>query len=238
MYVKIHKKTGLRYFGQTKHDPYIYIGSGVDWRRHLVEHGTDMDTVIVLTTTDIIERNHWGRYYSKLWRITTAMDDYGNRIWANRIPETGGGGGQLIMSAESVRKRTITQTGTKKPASHRAKCSANMIAENKKPNSKYKTKEVRLKKSKSMINHRKDKNSSSKFNTPEYHEKIKKSCKEGCKKYRLHYVIVDPNGIKYDVIGLVDFCKEHNLNKGAMGAVTRGELSHYKRWTGYKVEDK
>jgi hypothetical protein len=190
-----------------------------------------------METSDINERNYWGRYYSKLWRITTAVDDFGNRIWANRIPETGGGGGQLLMSPESVRKRAIAQTGVKKPESHRSKCSARMIEEYKKPDSKYKTKEIRLKKSKSMVNHRKDKTSSSKFNTLEYYEKIKKSCKDGCSKYRLHYIIFDPNGLKYDIVGLVDFCKEHGLNKGAMGAVTRGETLHHKGWTGYKVKD-
>jgi hypothetical protein len=93
LYIKTHRKTGLKYFGQTKQDPYSYPGSGVDWTNHINDYGRDIYTEILLQTSDKSERNYWGRYYSKLWKIVTAMDDYGNKIWANRIPETGGGCG-------------------------------------------------------------------------------------------------------------------------------------------------
>jgi hypothetical protein len=236
LYVKTHRKTGLKYLGQTKKDPHIYLGSGGDWLQHLSRNGNDVQTEILLETPNTGERNFWGRYYSTLWRITTSVDDFGNRIWANRIPETGGGGGNTFMTPESVKKRAMTQTGTKKPETHRKKCSVRMLKEHRDPSSVYNSESIKLKKSKSMKSCRSDKTSVSKFNTAEYHIKIRKSCKTGSAKFRLHYIICNPVGVRYDIIGLVDFCKEHNLNKGAMGAVTRGETTHHKGWTGYKVK--
>ena len=91
LYVKIHRKTGLKYLGQTSQDPFKYPGSGTDWKIHLKEFGNDIHTEILLQTTDKSERNQWGRYYSAIWHVVTAADDFGNKIWANRIPETGGG---------------------------------------------------------------------------------------------------------------------------------------------------
>jgi hypothetical protein len=91
LYVKTHNKSGLKYLGQTSQDPFTYSGSGVDWKIHLNEFGKDIHTEILLQTTNKEERNYWGRYYSALWHIVTAADDFGNKIWANRIPETGGG---------------------------------------------------------------------------------------------------------------------------------------------------
>jgi len=94
LYIKTHENTGLKYLGQTsKKDPFKYKGSGVDWKLHLKNHGSNHHTEILLETTNKEERNWWGRYYSKLYNIINAQDDFGNKIWANKIPETGGGGG-------------------------------------------------------------------------------------------------------------------------------------------------
>jgi hypothetical protein len=92
LYVKTHKITGLKYLGQTKRDPTEYRGSGKYWVPHLEQNGNDVDTNILAISTSKQEINNLGRYYSTIWNITTAMDDYGNKIWANEIPETGGGG--------------------------------------------------------------------------------------------------------------------------------------------------
>jgi hypothetical protein len=92
LYVKTHRKTGLKYLGQTSQDPFKYSGSGVDWKDHLNQFGKDIHTEIIFQTTDKEERNRQGRYYSKLWNVVNSADDFGNKIWANKIPETGGGG--------------------------------------------------------------------------------------------------------------------------------------------------
>ena len=92
--IKTHNITGLKYLCQTrKKDPIKYLGSGLEWTNHLNKFGKTLQTEILLQTGNKQELNDAGRYYSKLWRITTAMDDFGNRIWANAIPETGGGPG-------------------------------------------------------------------------------------------------------------------------------------------------
>jgi hypothetical protein len=106
LYIKTHKITGLKYLGQTsKQDPISYYGSGKDWLAHLKEYGFNIHTNILMVCNSKKELNHYGRYYSKLYRITTSVDNYGNRIWANCIPETGGGSGEHNKG----RKRTEQQ---------------------------------------------------------------------------------------------------------------------------------
>lgn len=93
LYIKTHRKTGLKYFGQTKQNPFKYNGSGADWKTHLREHGVEHTTEIIRECYSKKELSIWGRYYSKLWNVVGAMDNYGNKIWANKILETGGGPG-------------------------------------------------------------------------------------------------------------------------------------------------
>lgn len=109
LYIKTHNITGLKYLGQTTQDPYQYNGSGVDWTTHLRDFGDKITTTILLSSECRGERNYWGRYYSNLFKVTTAMDDYGNRIWANRIPETGGGPGGSIGHASSTKGKTYEE---------------------------------------------------------------------------------------------------------------------------------
>ena len=93
--VKTHNTTGLKYLCQTKKkNPQKYLGSGKYWINHLAYYGKNIRTDIILETTDKNLLNDTGRYYSILWIITTSMDDFGNRIWANAIAETGGGPGR------------------------------------------------------------------------------------------------------------------------------------------------
>jgi hypothetical protein len=93
--VKTHRKTGLKYLCKTIRNPLTYKGSGVDWKRHLKEYGIDHNTEIIRECASQKELYYWGSYYSKLWNVVGAMDDFGNKIWANRIPETGGGGATM-----------------------------------------------------------------------------------------------------------------------------------------------
>jgi len=121
LYVKVHRKTGFRYLGQTKRDPYVYLGSGTDWLSHLKEHGNDIETTILLQTPSKEERNHWGIHYSNLWRVVSAVDDFGNRIWANRIPESGAGCADAPKTLEHRQKIAMANKGKKKTPEHIAK---------------------------------------------------------------------------------------------------------------------
>jgi hypothetical protein len=87
LYKKTHNKTGLHYLGKTTKDPFKYKGSGKDWIPHISEHGYDVTTEILKECQSNKELAHWGRYYSALWNVKESPE------WANRIPETGGGGG-------------------------------------------------------------------------------------------------------------------------------------------------
>lgn len=92
--IKTHKKTGLKYLCQSKQkNQNKYKGSGVDWTSHRRKHGNDVHTEIIRECSSKEELSYWGRYYSTLFNVVGAMDDFGNKIWANMIPETGGGGG-------------------------------------------------------------------------------------------------------------------------------------------------
>ena len=94
LYLKTHNITGLKYLGQTKQDPFIYKGSGKEWRAHLKLFGNLVSTEILLSTDNKEVRNFWGRFYSRIWNVVGSQDDFGNKIYANKIPETGCGGGQ------------------------------------------------------------------------------------------------------------------------------------------------
>lgn len=86
LYVKTHKKTGLRYLGYTKQDPQKYSGSGIHWKRHLNIHGNDVITEILHETISHDDIKHWGLYYSEKWNIVESNQ------WANMKPESGEGG--------------------------------------------------------------------------------------------------------------------------------------------------
>lgn len=106
LYVKTHRKTGLKYLGKTtSSDPHAYHGSGGVWKQHLKEHGIDYDTQIIRECQNKQELSYWGRYYSKIWNVAESPD------WANQIPETGGGGNHTEERKELFRKQ---QLGRKK----------------------------------------------------------------------------------------------------------------------------
>lgn len=98
-------KTGLKYLGQTKQDPYKYPGSGTEWSKHLKEHGNHQETEIIFQTDDWEMLKEKGRYYSTLFNVVGAVDDFGNKIWANVIPETGAGPGWSSEQAKEIQNR-------------------------------------------------------------------------------------------------------------------------------------
>lgn len=105
LYVKTHRKTGLKYLGKTTStDPHAYKGSGKVWSNHLKEHGIEYDTDIIKECQTKQELSYWGRYYSELWNVVESLD------WANQIPETGGGS----CSLETANKISATLKGRKK----------------------------------------------------------------------------------------------------------------------------
>jgi len=85
LYVKTHRKTGLKYLGKTKQDPYKYRGSGKYWKSHIKVHGYDVGTEILRECQSNEEVKEWGLHYSNLWNIVESAE------WANVKPEEGDG---------------------------------------------------------------------------------------------------------------------------------------------------
>ena len=124
LYIKTHNKTGLKYLGKTiSKNPCKYPGSGKTWREHLKIYGNDCTTIIIKECYNNSELSYWGRHYSKVFRVTTSVDDYGNRIWANRIPETGGSDGSALRGKPSPLKgkKRPPEVGQKVKQNHRTK---------------------------------------------------------------------------------------------------------------------
>lgn len=101
LYVKTHKKTGLKYLGKTiSTNPHKYPGSGTRWTRHIAKHGKDVTTQILLVTESESELKETGLFFSKLWDVVNSNE------WANLKPENGDGGwsDSARISSSSTRK--------------------------------------------------------------------------------------------------------------------------------------
>jgi hypothetical protein len=98
--IKTHRTTGLKYLCKTIQNPLKYKGSGIDWTEHLEKYGEEHDTEILRVCESKAELKEYGLYYSTLFSVVTAMDNYGNKIWANKVPENGTG----WMSSETARE--------------------------------------------------------------------------------------------------------------------------------------
>lgn len=100
LYVKTHKKTGLKYLGKTSaRNPHTYPGSGFYWKKHLNAHGYDYDTEILKECQTNEEIAEWGLYYSKLWDVVASNE------WANLTEESGSGGNNGVIWTEEMRQK-------------------------------------------------------------------------------------------------------------------------------------
>lgn len=85
--LKTHSVTGLKYLCKTTKDDYSsYNGSGVYWRKHLREFGTDHTTLLLFETED---REEFKRYATEISRW---LDVVQSNEFANKMLETGTGG--------------------------------------------------------------------------------------------------------------------------------------------------
>ena len=117
LYKKTHNITGLKYLGKTTKDPFSYNGSGKDWKSHLKQYGINITTEILKECHSKEDLNKWGRYYSKLWNVVD------NKEWANRIPETGGGGSPSEQTKEKLRNSQLGKSKPSRTDNHKKKLS-------------------------------------------------------------------------------------------------------------------
>ena len=86
LYIKTHNKTGLKYLGKTKQDPYKYKGSGKYWLLHLNKHGNDVSTEVVGIYNTNSELAKAGL------ELSNKLDVVNSTEWANLKEEAGDGG--------------------------------------------------------------------------------------------------------------------------------------------------
>jgi len=96
--VKTHNKTGLNYLCVTEKENYEkYAGSGLYWKRHIKEHGSDITTVVLYEsetkTQDFIDTC---LYYSTILNVVESSE------WANLIPENANSVGYRSSSNEET----------------------------------------------------------------------------------------------------------------------------------------
>lgn len=109
LYIKQHKKTGLKYFGKTTKDPKKYNGSGTYWVRHLREHGNNIETIWFRRFDNIFSLKSYAENFSKENNIVESNK------WANLMMENGLDGGSpkgRIISSETRKK--LSQAGMKR----------------------------------------------------------------------------------------------------------------------------
>lgn len=70
--------------------------------------------------------------------------------------------------------------------------------------------------------------------TKETHRGNKTQSEKLSKNFR----VISPDGIVFLGTNLKEFCKTHNLNRGNMSSVCRGEMKSYKGWIGEYLEIK
>ena len=119
LYVKTHRKTGLKYFGKTIKDPLTYKGSGTRWLHHIRKHGDDCVTEIIGSCDDP------DKCEMAALKFSLENDIVVSNAWANLKPETAK---MVCRPAESTRRKlrrrcprrvgaSLTRTNTKTESS-------------------------------------------------------------------------------------------------------------------------
>lgn len=104
LYVKVHRKTGLKYFGKTtKNNASKYKGSGIHWKRHIKHHGNDVDTIIVAQFECEEECEQFALAYSELHNIVESPE------WANLKEENGKDGSPKGVRFSDSHREKIRQ---------------------------------------------------------------------------------------------------------------------------------
>lgn len=117
--IKRHKITGLLYFCKTaRFNPKTYLGSGIYWKRHLKQHGNQIETIWMRLFNDAEDLVEFATFFSEFYEIVHAKNVLGNKIWANLEIENGTDGMPAGTNRGSLfkEKSKINNTGIKNPS--------------------------------------------------------------------------------------------------------------------------
>lgn len=109
LYIKQHKLTGLLYLGKTVRDPVKYNGSGTYWKRHLKEHGTNIETLWYCLYLDQESLSYCATLLSSLYNVVSAVHENKRKVWANEKPEDGLDGGNMKGINQGIKRSTETK---------------------------------------------------------------------------------------------------------------------------------
>ena len=125
LYIKSCPHCGIKYFGKTIQNPYVYARSGKYWLRHLKKHNAKAQTIEVWEFDSQEDCTAFALQFSHNNNIVESND------WANLKPETATDGGVFLVgwnhTEESKLKISKAMSGRKKAPltdSHKAKISA------------------------------------------------------------------------------------------------------------------
>lgn len=127
LYVKQHSVTGLKYFGRTIFNPFVYKGSGQHWIPHFKKHGEDLiQTLEVWGFDDQYLCTEFALKFSKDNNIVESKE------WANLVLEDGthsnGEGQRGIERPKEVKaKISSSMKGRPKSEEHKAKIRASLL---------------------------------------------------------------------------------------------------------------
>lgn len=213
VYVKTHRKTGLRYLGYTRQkDVCRYRGSGKHWVRHVKKHGYDVDTEIVAIFENIEEATAFTLKFSKDHNIVEFVE------WANLQEETclDGLSKGFHHSEETKEKIGKPRRGIPRP---------DVVVFNtgrKHPprSSDYREKQSKIRKS-----------------DPKYAEHCRNIGRDAAIKRKgipndkvAKNWMVTKNGDEIMIKNLANFCKINGLNEGHMRSVAKGRRKQHKGW--------
>ena len=109
LYIKTNIVTGLKYFGKTVNNPFMYTGSGTLWLKHLHSHGYEIYTEILGFFTNYEECKKVASQFSR------ENDIVNSTAWANLMEETLDGGfipGSITPEARRKAVATARKNGT------------------------------------------------------------------------------------------------------------------------------
>lgn len=252
LYVKEHGVTGMRYFGKTTVALIeSYSGSGKYWKKHIKKHGKQINTIWTSKWfTDETEIQDFALAFSELFDIVESND------WANLKLENGldgGGPGPRLFGDDNPSKRPdVRKKISEALMGHpgvKSKGSTGYPAHNKNKqvwndgvSQKYtetcpgdgwiagELASTKLKKS--LIPRPKgiEHPNHGRVKTIEEVDKIRE-------KTRKHYKITFPDGTTKLIHGLLDFCREHNLDTAGAHRVLNGTQKTYKQYKFERVAD-
>ena len=130
LYIKVHKKTGMRYLGKTtRKNPDAYLGSGTYWKSHIRKHGKEH--VQTSWKQLFLDRDE---LVKMALRLSEDNDIVNSNTWANLVSENGLDG--LTVGFQSPRKG---KPGKKHSTETKSKIRNSLLGNKNSPGRKYGT---------------------------------------------------------------------------------------------------